>query len=356
VFFFLLTTSTAAYPRGFLELVGAPDLPETNPEELGDLPGDDDDDDDEEYVPEPPEVPLPAQLRSEEQEEEQHMNEALLQQIDNLANDFSGVSIDMSSGNIPIKTFYAPGVKVKGFDRDAVTNALGVVCFLGAGSVLSSLDVDVEEDKKTIKVKGHAAPELSKASCLLPGGQIFSFNPTIYESMRQAVQNVLNETEVDDQDNPLLKGQGVLPKKCTGEVLPLYKLYLAKQKNEAQILNGEDDDFWLIHKVKISAEREQETVPAYVLICFFLEDLGVRKKARKSITRLLPDHTSLGVSAPFLPPSPMITSSPEAESPNTKRRREEAAAVPSDSPEDAGSGSIFSFGSRSRNPRRPARR
>lgn len=221
----LLTASfsfanTAKYKSGWLRDVGAPDLPEENPDdnvEAGDDEG--------EYRPtDPSELPQVSGEEFASAEEDfiqenpnEPLDETIQDNIDELVAEVS--NIDMSSNTIVTKPFYAQGVKVKGFDRDAVTNALGVCCFLGPGAVLSSLDIELMSDLQTYKVKGHTAVELGKASHLLPAETIFRLNPTIFESLKQSVQVVLNENETDDQDNPILKGSGKLakrqPEKCS---------------------------------------------------------------------------------------------------------------------------------------------
>jgi len=319
-------SSPANYPEGFLEECGAPPLPEDNPDDVDYNPGDDEG----EYAPDTDPLPqVNAACNSTAEREPDHQNYQLSEQISDIVAHVEAIDVSMQANNIPSLPFYAAGVKVKGFDRDAITNVCGIISFLGAGSVLSSLDVDLEKDHQTYHIKGHAANEMGKASHLLPAKQIFRYNPTIFESIKQAVQVGLNETEVNDQDNPAMKGTGRPPKKTTGEVLPLYKLYLARQKTDLERNRGEDDDFWLLHKVNIVGPHALETVPAYVAICFFLEDIGDKQRsAKKKITHLLPDHTAAFSPGTFVfPGSPTLPLSPAAagvaKSPNTKRHRKE---------------------------------
>jgi hypothetical protein len=255
----------------------------------------------------------------------------------------------MSKNIIPVRTFYAPGAKIKGTDRDAVNNVLELIAFLLCGTVLSSLDVDVGEDKQDVKVNAHGASELNIASRCMPGALIYKYNPMLFEPIRNALQMTLNEVETDDSGNPLMKGEGRLPKKCTGDVLPLYKLYLAKQKTDQELLDGHQDEFFLLHQVHIPGIKANETVPAYVGICFFLEDIEQKKKGpRKSHIRLLP---GLNMNAPpsaaaanaFMPPSPMIESAEPSPATAAKRRRGEAQEA---YPDDATSGGFFSLGLR----------
>jgi hypothetical protein len=278
-----------------------------------------DEDEDDDYMPEKEEIDCDN-------------NNALKQQIEEeLASAVKTVSIkDMSKNIIPVRTFYAPGAKIKGADRDAVNNVLGLIAFLLCGTVLSSLDVDVGEDKQDVKVNAHGASELNIASRCMPGALIYKYNPMLFEPIRNAIQTVLNEVESDDSGNPLMKGEGRLPKKCTGDVLPLYKLYLAKQRTDKELLDGEQDEFFLLHQVHIPGIKANETVPAYVGICFFLEDIEQKKKGpRKSHIRLLP---GLNVNAPpaavaaanaFMPPSPMLESAEPSPATAAKRRRGE---------------------------------
>jgi len=61
----------------------------------------------------------------------------------------------MTANIIPCKPFYAPAIKIKGEDPDAIINAIDIICFLGVGIVLSSLDIIFIKDFQLVMVKGH---------------------------------------------------------------------------------------------------------------------------------------------------------------------------------------------------------
>jgi len=94
---------------------------------------------------------------------------------------------------------------------------------------------------------------MGKASHLLPSGVLFKNNPMIFESLKQGVQVVLNKTDVDGADNPVLHGSAKLPKKSTGAVLPFHKLYLAAQVTPAQKLLAWRTTFGLSTRFKLLA-------------------------------------------------------------------------------------------------------
>jgi hypothetical protein len=276
-------------------------------------------------------------------------NPGLQQELDEI---IQGVgAVDMGSKNILIKTFHCHAVRIKGAEQKAVSNVLGVVCFLGAGVVLSSLDIDLASDMREFKVKGNCAPEMMDATSCIPAQHIFSHNPMIFESLKQAVQIELDDMETDEYNNPTFGGVGKLPMKSKeAEPLLLYKLYLAREKTAEEKAKGEVDDCWQIHRIFISGAHARGTVPAYVAICYFLEDIPQKRSAKKNISRLLPEY-STGGSAPQafqFPPSPQLPGPPET--PNAKRRREEAEAAAMDTgnnnnpmPDDPTSGGQFFF-------------
>jgi len=176
--------TTAGYTDAFLAEVGSDSLPEDTPRETNFCVGDDQG----QYrapEPEPEPDPLPAQVNQEpdaDPEGDPEPDPELLQQIDDIAASFS--NLDMAANIIPCKPFYVPAIKIKGEDPGAITNAMGIICFFGAGTVLSSLDIELLNDLQSVKVKGHLANEMGKASHLLPSGFLFKHNPMIFESLK----------------------------------------------------------------------------------------------------------------------------------------------------------------------------
>ena len=337
--FYFTFSSTGKYKGDFLEQAGAPPLPDNNPDGLNFVPGDDEG----EYGPPAADEgyfeDLPPQVYFDDDDERGNnektprapTNPGIEQQIEQLTANLKEANMHESK-NIVVKTFRCNGVKIKGFDRDDVTNVLGVVCFLGAGTVLNSLDIELAPDRQTVTAKGHCAGEMGKASLLLPAQHIFDNNMMIFEGLKQAVQTELNEMEVDNNNNPTFSGSAKLAAKAQGDVLPIHKLYLIGAITEEQKNRGMADDFWIFHKVPIMTHAAG-TVPAYSAFCFFLEDQGIKKRsAKKNFLRLLPGLTtpqaaSQSPRALNFPPSPQLPAPPVPETPRTKRRREDAEAA-----------------------------
>ena len=153
-------------------------MPEQNPDvdfEPGDDEGEYDDD-------------LPAAQVHQEDEpdpfaEAEESNEDLQEQIDEI---IEGVgAVDMSSNkHIVLETFHCAGVKLKGAETDDVANVMGVVAFLGAGTVLNSLDIELGDNQQDVSVNGYCAPQMALASSIIPYREFFAHNPVIVEPLK----------------------------------------------------------------------------------------------------------------------------------------------------------------------------
>jgi len=170
---------------------------------------------------------------------------------------------------------------------------MGLAAILGNGVDLSSIDFELKDDMQTFMVEGKGVPEMQDAHAMLPA--IIEYrNPIIWDSLTSALKSILIQRDCDKSGCPILSGTGKLPAKATTKhPLRLDQLGLWVDKYDD---NGRKRpvDFIMIHKVPFDPSRVETTVPAFVAICFFLEDVNQGVKARGSFFRRLPGLSPRG--------------------------------------------------------------
>ena len=221
---------------------------------------------------------------------------AELADVDALVQSFAGVDMsDFNQDKIPCFPFHAPGVRVSGvgLERDDICNVMGVCALLGNGVDLGSLDFELKDNLRNFTVEARGVVEMQDAHAMLPA-IIYHRNNKVWEPLRNALKTILIQREVDRDGKPIIRGSGKLPFKATSKYpLRLDKLNLWETKYDD---NGDEApiDHIMIHKVPIDRSREETTVPAYVAICFFQQEVDQGVKAKGSFFRRLPGISPRG--------------------------------------------------------------
>ena len=294
------------YPSGWLDSLGIPQCPATNPpaSKLGGLkPGnnlEDDDDDDhfeefEEFEEEDDDPPLVHRVVKPPAKPTKHTNAEILAAVDATAKQLSAVTMT-EPNQIPIVACDPTPAWTKDMVDQEWVNVTAVIAFLPAGASFSNYIIEAKEDdhRKNTKyeAKTMSAPEMSNAANFLANTNVKKKNPVLLANMQNSLQALLDKLPKDSDGNIIYKGSGDFQCEVKPAPIPLHKLWLA---------TSDSDETRLHMCVKMDEETSIDHAESYVIVVFFQQELGFKSPAKKLGKLRKPTNKQ---PTPSPPPSP----------------------------------------------------